>query len=118
MLLPPLEKSLDARLREIARFFYALKDPLRLRILVALVQAGEMTVTEIVRAVRVSQPLVSWHLARLRALGLVKVKRDGRIARYSADLEALERQYRALPALLAEIGAGRKKNLERGGKAE
>ncbi|HIE39443.1 MAG TPA: transcriptional regulator [Anaerolineales bacterium] len=92
----------DDRLRQAARFFYALKDPLRLRIFVTLAQTGEMTVTELVRAVRVSQPLVSWHLARLRAAGLVHVERDGRIARYSADLEAMEHQYADFRALLTE----------------
>jgi len=95
-------RQLDIRLRRLARFFYALKDPLRLRILMALARAGEMTVTELVRAVRVSQPLVSWHLARLRAAGLVRVERDGRVARYSADLEVIEQQYADFRALLSE----------------
>jgi len=98
-------KQLDARLRQAARFFYALKDPLRLRILMTLAQTGEMTVTELVRAIRVSQPLVSWHLARLRIAGVVQVERDGRIARYSADLEAIERQYADFRAMLAECAA-------------
>lgn len=92
----------EARLRQAARLFYALKDPLRLRILVALAQAGQLTVNELVRAVRVSQPLVSWHLARLRAAGLVRVARNGRTARYSPDLAVLERQYRDFRALLPD----------------
>jgi len=100
-----IERQLDVRLRQLTRFFYALKDPLRLRILVALAQTGEMTVTELVAAVRVSQPLVSWHLGRLRVAGLVQVKRDGRVARYSLDLEALESQYADFRALLTEEAA-------------
>lgn len=76
-----------AQLRRYARFFYALKDPLRLRILLVLVKEGELTVTDLTRTVRVSQPLVSWHLARLRAVGLVRVRRDGRAALYSADVD-------------------------------
>ncbi len=97
-----MDKEQEAQLRRMARFFYALKDPLRLRILITLVRAGEMTVTDLVHAVRVSQPLVSWHLARLRAVGLVQVKRDGRVARYSVDREVLERQYAEFQALLAD----------------
>lgn len=93
-------RKLDARLREAARFFYTLKDPLRLRMLIALAQVGEMTVTELVRAVRVSQPLVSWHLRRLRAAGLVNVRREGRVARYSISFEEMERQYAEFRALL------------------
>ncbi len=91
---------MDPSLRETAQFFYALKDPLRLDILATLARAGEMTVSELVQAVRVSQPLVSWHLGRLRAAGLVRVERTGREARYSVDLERLDRQYDEFRALL------------------
>ncbi|MCS7283872.1 MAG: metalloregulator ArsR/SmtB family transcription factor [Anaerolineae bacterium] len=93
-------QDLEARLRRAARFFYALKDPVRLRILVALAQTGEMTVTELVRAVRLAQPLISWHLARLRAVGLVQVRRDGRLARYALHRETLLQQYADFLALL------------------
>ncbi|MCS7178561.1 MAG: metalloregulator ArsR/SmtB family transcription factor [Anaerolineae bacterium] len=95
-------RDLEARLRQAVRFFYALKDPVRLRILLALARAGEMTVTEIVQAVRLAQPLVSWHLARLRAAALVQVTRDGRLARYTLDRNALERQWADFLALLQE----------------
>jgi len=95
-----------ALLRQYARFFYALRDPLRLRILLALIQRGEMSVTELTRAVRVSQPLVSWHLARLRTAGLVRVKRDGRAARYSAALDEIHRLLADFDRLLVET-AGR-----------
>ena len=98
--------QLDTRLRQTAHFFYALKDPLRLRILLALAQAGEMTVTELVHTARVSQPLISWHLGRLRVAGLVQVERDGRIARYSAALEEIERRLTAFRALLEEAANG------------
>lgn len=94
------QQDLEVRLRRAARFFYALKDPVRLRILVALARAGEMTVTELVRAVRLAQPLISWHLARLRAVGLVQVRRDGRMARYQLQREALLQQFSDFLALL------------------
>lgn len=95
-------RDLDACLRSAARFFYALKDPVRLHILIALAQAGEMTVTELVQAVHLAQPLVSWHLARLRAAALVRVNRDGRLAHYSLDLDALDRQWADFRAMLNE----------------
>lgn len=94
------QHDLEGRLRRAARFFYALKDPVRLRILVVLAQAGEMTVTELVRAVRLAQPLISWHLARLRAVGLVQVRRDGRLARYHFQHEALLQEFSDFVALL------------------
>ncbi len=93
------------QVREIARFFYALKDPLRLRILLALAQEGESTVTDLALAMRVSQPLVSWHMARLRAAGLVNIERDGRIVRYSVNLAEIERQLASFRALLGLTGA-------------
>ena len=49
---------------------------------------------------RVSQPLLSWHLARLRTAGLVRVERDGRVARYSAALDEIDRHLAAFSALL------------------
>jgi ArsR family transcriptional regulator len=38
----------------------------------------EATVTELIEHVGLSQPLVSWHLGRLRASGLVETRRSGR----------------------------------------
>jgi DNA-binding transcriptional ArsR family regulator len=49
----------------------------RLRI-VRRLAAGEATVTELVSQVGLSQPLVSWHVGRLRAAGLVTTRRSGR----------------------------------------
>ena len=97
-----INRQLEARMRQATRFFYMLKDPLRFRILLALVRAGEMTVTDVVRAVRVSQPLVSWHLGRLRLTGLVRARRDGREVRYSADMDVIDRHCDDFRALLAE----------------
>jgi DNA-binding transcriptional ArsR family regulator len=49
----------------------------RLRIVRRLAH-GEATVTELVAQVGLSQPLVSWHVGRLRAAGLVMTRRSGR----------------------------------------
>ena len=49
----------------------------RLRIVRALAGA-ESTVAELVAQVGLSQPLVSWHIGRLRAAGLVTTRRLGR----------------------------------------
>jgi ArsR family transcriptional regulator len=68
----------DQELRAAGRFFQALKDIMRLRILYALAAEGEMTVTALARALGISQPLVSFHLRPLRQLGLVAVRRCGR----------------------------------------
>ena len=49
----------------------------RLRI-VRRLASGEATVAELIAHVGLSQPLVSWHLGRLRAAGVVVTRRQGR----------------------------------------
>jgi len=82
--------ALDGELREMARYFYALKDILRLRILMMLAESGEMTVTELARALHVSQPLVSFHLRPLRVIGLVQVRRSGREVYCSLNMPEIQ----------------------------
>jgi len=89
----------DGELREMARYFYALKDVLRLRILVTL-GSGEMTVSELARELRISQPLVSFHLRPLRALRLVQVRRAGREVFCSVDLAEIQRRQEEFMNLL------------------
>ncbi|HUQ44524.1 MAG TPA: metalloregulator ArsR/SmtB family transcription factor [Candidatus Limnocylindria bacterium] len=55
----------------------ALADVNRLRIVQRLAQ-GDATVSELIERVGLSQPLVSWHLGRLRVAGLIQTRRVGR----------------------------------------
>ena len=64
-------------LRELRIFHKALADVNRLRI-VRRLAAGPATVGELIEHVGLSQPLVSWHLGRLRAAGIVATRRAGR----------------------------------------
>jgi DNA-binding transcriptional ArsR family regulator len=64
-------------LRALRIFHKALADVNRLRIVRRLAD-GEATVTDLVEHVGLSQPLVSWHLSRLRAAGIVETQRKGR----------------------------------------
>lgn len=82
----------DGDLREMGRYFQALRDVLRLRILLTLAASGEMSVTELARALRISQPLVSFHLRPLRVLGLVRVRRAGRVVYCSIDMDEIRRR--------------------------
>jgi DNA-binding transcriptional ArsR family regulator len=66
-----------ADLKDMALVHKALADPTRLRLLQRLAE-GDGTVTDLMRHVDLSQPLVSWHLRRLRAAGLVETRRQGR----------------------------------------
>lgn len=64
-------------LRELRVFHKALADVNRLRIVRRLVE-GPATVGDLIETVGLSQPLVSWHVSRLKAAGLVDTKRSGR----------------------------------------
>jgi DNA-binding transcriptional ArsR family regulator len=51
---------------------------------------GEVTVNELVGRHGMTQPRVSKHLAVLRAVGLVQVRKDGRHRRYRVDGAAMQ----------------------------
>jgi DNA-binding transcriptional ArsR family regulator len=75
----------EALIPFVAARFKLLGDPVRLSLLAAL-QDGERTVTDLARAIRRSQPNVSQHLAALARAGLVSARRDGNHVFYrSAD---------------------------------
>ena len=83
--------------------YKALADPTRLRILQRLAQ-GDGTVSDLMRHVDLSQPLVSWHLRRLRGAGLVETRRQGRETICSLGREALVRFHEQEQALLGLEG--------------
>ncbi len=60
----------------IGKYFRALGDPIRVRILELLGEQGELSVTELVERLNQSQPKVSNHLACLRWCGFVHTRRD------------------------------------------
>lgn len=64
----------------------AMADIVRLNMLHQLAGQGEITVTELVSALAISQPLVSWHLRILRRAGLVSTRRQGREVLCSLDM--------------------------------
>lgn len=73
-----------ARLAGLAAVFAALADPTRLRIAAAL--AGqELCVCDLAASVGHSESAVSHHLRSLRALGLVRARRAGRLVYYALD---------------------------------
>ena len=96
VLLPEVADGVEV----VARFFRALGDPARLRLLEFLL-GGEHTVTECVRQIGLSQGRVSAHLACLAGCGYVEGRRDGRFTWYKvadprvADLVVLARSMAA-----------------------
>lgn len=86
----------SAGVEMVAKFFRALADPTRLRLLEFLLP-GEHTVSECVEQAGLSQGRVSAHLACLADCGYVQTRREGRFAYYRvsdtrvADLVLLAR---------------------------
>jgi ArsR family transcriptional regulator, cadmium/lead-responsive transcriptional repressor len=69
-----------ARQDLVAKYFRALGDPTRLRILALLHAEGELSAGELTRRLGLAQPKVSNHLACLRWCGFVEARRDQRVA--------------------------------------
>jgi DNA-binding transcriptional ArsR family regulator len=76
--------------------FNAIAEPKRRQVLDALTKAvggGECPVTYIVKSLGWPQPQVSKHLAVLRQVGLVSVRRQGRMQMYQVNGERLRPIY-------------------------
>ena len=65
-------------IRDMGYALRALSDTARLRILEYLSGYDEITVSELTKALRISQPLASWHLRKLRRAQLIITRREGR----------------------------------------
>jgi ArsR family transcriptional regulator len=78
-----------------------MSDAARLR-MIELLSRREQTVTEIARGLRLSQPLVSWHLRRLVRTGLVQVHREGREVHCTLNRTRMREYEHTLDSLIAE----------------
>jgi DNA-binding transcriptional ArsR family regulator len=91
-----------------ARFFRALGDPTRIRILHLLIQAksGECSVGELVSALDAPQSRVSTHLGCLRWCGLVQTRREGKQVFYRVADQRVRDLVGLGGALLRDHAAG------------
>ena len=74
--------------RQFSRYFKAIGDPSRLRIL-GLLAGKEITVNELVKILGTSQSTVSRHLSVLRSAGFVRDRREGQRVFYSLNKTAV-----------------------------
>ncbi len=70
---------------DLAEMFRLLGDPTRVRILFALLEAGELCVCDIAAVVETSETKVSQAMRLLRNAGVVRNRRDGRNIFYRLD---------------------------------
>lgn len=76
-------------LAQVARWFHALSDETRLRV-VELLTGGEHCVCDLQSAIGAAQSRLSFHLKTLKEAGLVTDRREGRWNYYALRPEALE----------------------------
>ncbi|RDI75438.1 ArsR-type transcriptional regulator [Gaiella occulta] len=86
----------------VAKYFRALGDPTRLRILELLRAEGELPVGALVGRLGLSQPNVSNHLACLRWCGFVDTRREHRTVHYRIADGRVDELIALAHALLAD----------------
>lgn len=76
--------------RELKIMMKALAGVARLTIVYHLARQGEITVTTLTDLLGISQPLVSWHLRKLRRAGLIRTRRVGRQVYCALDYQRFQ----------------------------
>ncbi len=100
-------KSASTDIPRIARWFHALSDETRVRV-VELLCGGEQCVCDLQSALDAAQSRLSFHLKVLKEAGIVSDRKDGRWVHYSLRPEALEEMAAYLQERKpVETGAGR-----------
>ena len=87
--------------RELKTMTKALADVARLTIVYHLARRDEVTVTELTALLSISQPLVSWHLRKLRRAGLIETRREGRQVHCSLNRQRYRYCLQRLEGLIA-----------------
>ena len=85
-------------MQALANIFKALSDTTRLRVL-KLLESGELCVCDIVTALDMSQPKISFHLNTLKEAGLIKDRKEGRWIHYRLDDSDFFRRFMLLSVL-------------------
>jgi len=86
-----------------AEIFKALSDPLRLRLVFLLTRQDELCVCHFTELLALPQSTISRHLSKLRHLGLVETRREGKWVYYRLSKERCAVLERLVP-LVAELG--------------
>lgn len=89
-------------MKDLINIFKALSDETRLRIM-KLLEHGELCVCDIVAALDMVQPKVSFHLGVLKEAGLVRDKKQGRWIHYRIDDSDIFRRFLFI-SILEKIG--------------
>jgi len=89
-------------LKGLRDYFRALSDVIRLEIIRQLAHTDEISVSQLAELLHLSQPLVSWHLGRLKKAGLIEVRREGRQSLYSLVWQQIQQRQQEFAQLIGE----------------
>lgn len=85
-------------MQQLLNIFKAISDETRLRIL-KLLERGELCVCDIVAALDMIQPKVSFHLSILKNAGLIKSRKQGRWIHYNINDSDIFKRFLVLSVL-------------------
>jgi ArsR family transcriptional regulator len=85
---------------ELKRMTKALGGVARLTIIYHLARNEAVTVSDLTNKLSISQPLVSWHLRKLRRVGLIETSRSGRLVYCSLNFERFRQYLQRLETLI------------------
>ena len=85
---------------ELKTILKALAGVARMTIVYHLVRRPEITVTDLTVLLGISQPLVSWHLRKLRRAGVISTRRVGRQVYCSLNADRIQLCIQGLESLL------------------
>lgn len=85
-------------MQELLKIFKALSDETRLRIL-KLLEQGELCVCDIVAALDMIQPKISFHLSVLKDAGLIRDRKQGKWIHYRIDDSDMFKRFLVLSVL-------------------
>jgi ArsR family transcriptional regulator len=94
-----MKDSLD-NWRDLKRMIKALAGVARLTIFYNQARQEAVTVTDLADQLNISQPLVSWHLRKLRHAGLIQMHRSGRQVYCSLNLQRFQQCVERLESLI------------------
>ena len=83
-------------IRDLKAHFLGLANPTRLAIIAELVE-GETSGSELARRLKVSQPLLSWHLRIMRRAGLITTRRGQLTVINRAGIEQVAGSFYGIP---------------------
>jgi ArsR family transcriptional regulator len=86
-----------------AEIFKALSDPLRLRLIFLLTRREELCVCHFTDVFALPQSTISRHLSKLRLLGLVETRREGKWVHYRLSKQSSAILEKLVP-LISELG--------------